>query len=294
MKIGWIGTGVMGGPMAAHLQAAGHELTVHNRTRAKAAALIEAGATWCESPAQVAGQSEVVFTIVGFPHDVEEVYLGPDGVLSAAGGPCRIVVDMTTSEPRLAETIARAAAEKGLRSLDAPVSGGDVGARDGTLAIMVGGDREAFEEVLPLFRLLGGNIALMGPPGAGQHTKMCNQILIASTMIGTCESLLYAARVGLDQQAVIDIIGKGAAGSWSINNLGPRITTGDYSPGFFVEHFIKDMGIALKEAAALNLALPGLALAHQLYVAVRARGHGRSGTQALMLALDALCREPRA
>ncbi|NOY81332.1 MAG: NAD(P)-dependent oxidoreductase [Kiritimatiellaeota bacterium] len=294
MKIGWIGTGVMGGPMAAHLQAAGHELAVYSRTRTKAAALLEAGATWCDSPARVAGRSEIVFSIVGFPRDVEEVYLGPDGVLAAAGSPCRTVVDMTTSEPRLAGKIARAAAEKGIRSLDAPVSGGDVGARKGTLAIMVGGDRDAFEDVLPLFRLLGDNIAYMGPSGAGQHTKMCNQILIASTMIGTCESLLYAARVGLGQQAVIDIIGTGAAGSWSINNLGPRIAAGDYDPGFFVEHFIKDMGIALKEAAALNLALPGLALAHQLYVAVKARGHGRSGTQALMLALDALSREPRA
>ena len=290
MKIGWIGTGVMGGPMASHLRAAGHELAVFTRTREKAETLLEDGARWCESPAEVAAESEIVFTIVGFPRDVEEVYLGENGVLSRENCLCRIVVDMTTSEPNLAHRVAETAAAQGVISLDAPVSGGDVGARNGTLAIMVGGSREGFEEVLPLFRLLGKNIAHMGPPGAGQHTKMCNQILIAGTMIGTCESLLYATRVGLGLQAVIDIIGKGAAGSWSINNLGPRIAADNYDPGFFVEHFIKDMGIALKEAAALDLALPGLALVHQLYLAVKGRGHGRSGTQALMLALDALSR----
>jgi len=287
MKIGWIGTGVMGKSMAAHLQAAGRELYVFNRTKSKAEALIEKGAQWCNSPVDVAVTSEIVFTIVGFPADVEETYLGERGILSVKGS-CRIVVDMTTSQPGLAQKIARVAAEKGISSLDAPVSGGDIGAKNATLAIMVGGKKQAFDEVLPLFEFMGKNIAYMGGAGAGQHTKMCNQTLIAGTMIGVCESLLYAAKVGLDQDAVIDIIGQGAAASWSINNLGRRIVKGDYDPGFFVEHFIKDMGIALKEAAALNLSLPGLALVHQLYIAVQAQGHGRAGTQALMLALKTL------
>ena len=290
MKIGWIGTGVMGGSMAGHLQAAGHDLYIFNRTRSKAESLLKDGAHWCEFPGEVAANSEIVFSIVAFPADVEEVYLGERGVLSTEG-PCRALVDMTTSRPSLAQIIARAAAKKGIDSLDAPVSGGDIGARNGTLAIMVGGNKEAFDKVLPLFQLMGQNIAYMGVAGAGQHTKMCNQILVAGTMIGVCESLLYAAKSGLDQQSVINIIGKGAASCWSINNLGPRIVRGDYEPGFFVEHFIKDMGIALQEAAAGGLSLPGLALVHQLYLAVKAQGHGRSGTQALMLALKTLSGE---
>ena len=287
MKIGWIGTGVMGTSMAGHVQAGGHELYVFNRTREKARSLVDKGAGWCDSPAQVAESAEVVFTIVGFPADVEEVYLGEGGVLPGKGC-CRIVVDMTTSQPTLARRIAREAKEKGIASLDAPVSGGDIGAREAALAIMVGGEKATFDEVLPLFQLMGKNIAHMGEAGAGQHTKMCNQVLIAGTMIGVCESLLYAVRQGLDPQAVIDIIGKGAAGSWSINNLGPRIVRGDFDPGFFVEHFIKDMGIALRESEAVGLSLPGLALVHQLYMGVKAIGHGRSGTQALYLALKTL------
>ncbi len=287
MKIGWIGTGVMGKSMARHVQAVRHELYVFNRTKSKAEQLLEKGAQWCDSPADIAKNAEIVFTIVGFPKDVEETYLGERGILSVEGS-CRIVVDMTTSEPGLAKIIAQTASKKRISSLDAPVSGGDIGARNATLAIMAAGDKKAFDEVLPLFQLMGKNIAYMGEAGAGQHTKMCNQILIAGTMIGVCESLLYASKVGLDQQAVIDIIGQGAASSWSINNLGPRIVKGNYDPGFFVEHFIKDMGIALKEAAAVNLSLPGLALVHQLYVAVQAQGHDRLGTQALMLALKTL------
>jgi 3-hydroxyisobutyrate dehydrogenase len=287
MKIGWIGTGVMGRSMAGHLCAAGHDVYVFNRTQAKAADLLERGAHWCESPAAVAQQADAVFTIVGFPADVEATYLGEHGVLSV-DAPCRLIVDMTTSEPGLARRIAAVAAERGIASLDAPVSGGDIGARNAKLAIMVGGEKPAFDEALPLFRLMGENIAHMGPAGAGQHTKMCNQILVAGAMISVCESLLYAGKAGLDQQAVIDIVGKGAASSWAINTIGPRIVQGNYDPGFYVEHFIKDMGIALKEAAALNLALPGLALAHQLYLAVNAQGHGRLGTQALMLALKTL------
>ncbi len=274
--------------MAAHLQSAGHDLLVFNRTRGKEKPLLEKGATWCESPAEVAAESEIIFTMVGLPVDVQEVYLGENGVLSVKGT-CRMVVDMTTSLPTLAQTIAREAAKQAIQSLDAPVSGGDIGARNAALAIMVGGTKEAFDEVYPLFQLLGNNISYMGGPGAGQHTKMCNQILVAGTMIGVSESLLYAEKVGgLDQDAVINIIGSGAASCWSINNLGPRIIRGDYDPGFFVEHFIKDMGIALQEAAAVGLSLPGLALVHQLYLAVKAQGHGRSGTQALILALKTL------
>ena len=287
MKIGWIGTGVMGRSMAGHVQAAGHELYVYNRTKAKAEELLNKGATWCDSPTQVATKSEILFSIVGLPIDVEETYLGKHGVLSMKG-PCRIIVDMTTSRPSLAQTIGQEAAKKGMESLDAPVSGGDIGARDATLAIMVGGEKEVFESVFPLFELMGKNISYMGPAGAGQHTKTCNQILVAGTMIGVCESLLYAVKLGLDQQAVIDIIGKGAAGSWAISNLGPRLVRGDFKTGFLVRHFIKDMGIALQESAAVSLSLPGLALVQQLYVAVMAQGHHECTTQALYLALKSL------
>jgi 3-hydroxyisobutyrate dehydrogenase len=291
MKIGWIGTGIMGASMAGHLQFAGHELFLYTRTRDKAKPLIDRGGRWCPTPAAVAAEVEAVFTMVGMPSDVEETYLGPQGVL--AGEPkCRIVADMTTSEPSLARRIAKEALKKGIYSLDAPVSGGDVGARNATLAIMVGGDRKVYDEILPLFQHLGKTIAFMGAAGAGQHTKMCNQILIAGSMIGVCEALVYASKAGLDEQAVIDIVGKGAATSWCLNTLGPRIVQGDYRPGFYVEHFIKDMGIALREASAMGLALPGLALVYQLYVAVKAQGHGRSGTQALMLALKVLSSRP--
>jgi 3-hydroxyisobutyrate dehydrogenase len=287
MRIGWIGTGVMGRSMAGHVQAAGQELYVHNRTKAKAEDLLKKGAAWCDSPAEVAAKSEILFSIVGLPSDVEETYLGKNGVLSGNGS-CRIIVDMTTSRPSLAQILQQEAAKKGVESLDAPVSGGDIGARDATLAIMVGGKKEVFEKVLPVFQLMGKNITYMGRAGAGQHTKMANQILVAGTMIGVCESLLYAAKLGLDQQAVIDIISKGAAGSWSISNLGPRLVRGDFKTGFLVRHFIKDMGIALQEAAAVGLSMPGLALVHQLYVAVMAQGHHDCTTQALYLALRSL------
>ena len=287
MNIGWIGTGVMGTSMAGHLQKAGHNLSVFNRSRGKAENLLSNGAKWCSSPAEVASNSEIVFTIVGHPADVREVYLGENGVLKAES-PCSIVVDMTTSQPSLAKMLYEESAKRGIESLDAPVSGGDVGARDAKLAIMVGGKKEIFDKVFPLFQLMGPTISYMGGPGSGQHTKVCNQIVVAGNMIGTCEALLYAAKQGLEKQQVIDIVGKGAASSWVINNLGPRIVQGNYDPGFFVEHFIKDMGIALDEAAAIGLSLPGLALVNQLYIAVKAQGHGRSGTQALFLALQAL------
>jgi 3-hydroxyisobutyrate dehydrogenase len=273
--------------MAGHLQTGGYEMFVFNRSKEKASALLGKGATWCGTPREVAARTDIVFTMVGFPSDVETSYFGKDGILSS-GARCRIVVDMSTSRPQLAREIAAAAGRLGIQSLDAPVSGGDVGARQATLAIMVGGKREVFEDVLPFFQCLGKAISYMGGPGAGQHTKMCNQILVAGNMIGACECLLYAGKVGLDENAVIDIVGKGAASSWLINNLGPRMVDGNYDPGFYVEHFIKDMGIALREAESLGLSLPGLALVHQLYLAVKAQGHGRSGTQALILALKTL------
>jgi 3-hydroxyisobutyrate dehydrogenase len=284
-SIGWIGTGVMGQSMCMHLIKAGYQTVVFNRNKAKTARLLEAGATWCDSPAAVAGKSTIVFSIVGFPADVEEVILGTDGALATAAAGT-ILVDMTTSEPKLAARIAAAAQAKGVFALDAPVSGGDLGAREGKLAIMVGGDREAYDRVLPLFRVMGENIAYMGKAGAGQHTKMSNQILIASTMIGVVESLLYAYRAGLELDGVIDVIGKGAAASWSLNNLGRRIVKGDFNPGFFIKHFIKDMGIALDEAKRMKLSLPGLALANQFYIAATALGYENLGTQGLYKVLQ--------
>ena len=278
--IGWIGTGVMGTSMCSHLMNAGHKAYVYNRSKGKALPLIENGAIWCESPAMVAKQCDIVFTIVGYPQDVAEVILGQNGVIAGAREGA-IIVDMTTSEPRLAAEIYEQAKSKGINCLDAPVSGGDIGARQGTLAIMVGGDKETFEKVLPYFEIMGENIALMGGPGAGQHTKMSNQILIASTMIGVVESLVYAYKAGLDLDEVIDVIGKGAASSWSINNLGRRIVKKNFDPGFFIKHFIKDMGIALDEAKRMNLSLPGLALAHQFYISASALGYEDLGTQGL-------------
>ena len=284
-KVGWVGTGIMGSAMAGHLIGGGYSLRVHNRTPAKADGLLKAGAEWADTPSACAADADVVFTIVGFPTDVEEVHLGDNGVIQSirAG---TIVVDMTTSAPSLARRLAEAYAARGTASLDAPVSGGDVGAREGRLAIMVGGDRQTFEAVMPILDLMGKNIAYMGPAGAGQHTKMCNQVLIAGTMIGVCESLLYAAKAGLDAGAVIDIIGQGAAGCWSINNLGPRIVRRDFAPGFIVEHFIKDMSIALAEAKAMGLTLPGLTLVERLYRDLADAGGGRDGTQALMCVLE--------
>jgi 3-hydroxyisobutyrate dehydrogenase len=283
--IGWIGTGVMGVSMAGHILDKGYKVVIHNRTRSKAEPLLARGAVWCENPKSVAEACDIAFTIVGYPEDVEEVVLGKAGLLASAK-PGMIIVDMTTSKPTLAERIYDEAKTKEVCALDAPVSGGDIGARNAKLAIMVGGDMETYETVLPLFQLMGETIAFMGGPGKGQHTKMCNQILIASTMVGTVESLLYAVRAGLGPDAVIDVIGKGAAGSWSINNLGRRITDGNFDPGFYIKHFIKDMGIALDEARRMRLALPGLALANQLYVSAMAMGLENLGTQALYKVLE--------
>jgi 3-hydroxyisobutyrate dehydrogenase len=277
----------MGRSMCGHLLAAGSPVTVFSRTRAKADPLVAEGAAWADSPAAVARASDIVFTMVGVPADVREVYFGRDGIMSAlkAGA---IAVDMTTTEPSLAIEIASAAAARGARAVDAPVSGGDVGARNATLSIMVGGDADAVTAVRPLFERLGKNIVHQGAPGAGQHTKMCNQIVIAGTMIGVCESLVYGAKAGLNLETMLSSIKSGAAGCWTLENLAPRVLTRNFDPGFLVEHFIKDMGIALAEARRMNLALPGLALVQQLYVAVQAQGHGRKGTHALVLALEHL------
>lgn len=280
MKIGWIGTGVMGRSMCLHLIKAGHDAFVYNRTKSKADDLIAAGATWCENPKEVATKADTIFTIVGFPKDVEETILGEQGVLAGCTAG-KTIVDMTTSKPSLAVKIHAEAAAKSVQALDAPVSGGDLGAQNATLAIMVGGEEKTFENVMPLFKSMGKTIKLMGGPGAGQHTKMSNQILIAGTMIGAVESLLYSARAGLDLEEVIRVIGTGAAGSWTINNLGPKIAAKDFNPGFFIKHFVKDMGIALEEARKINLALPGLALVNQFYISAMAMGYENLGTQAL-------------
>jgi 3-hydroxyisobutyrate dehydrogenase len=276
----------MGSSMCGHLLGAGHDVRVFNRTRASADALLEAGATWCGSPADVAGGSEVTFTIVGYPADVRAVVLGPGGVLEGAAEGS-VVVDMTTSEPTLALEIDAAAHERGVESLDAPVSGGDVGARNAALVIMVGGSEPAFERVRPLFESLGKTVVLEGGPGAGQHTKMTNQIAIASGMIGVCEALLYAHGAGLDLERALETISGGAAGSWSLSNYAPRILRGDLEPGFKIDHFLKDLGIALAEARGMGLELPGTTLAEELYRAAREQGYGQKGTHALIVALAA-------
>jgi 3-hydroxyisobutyrate dehydrogenase len=283
-RIGWIGTGVMGRSMCGHLIAAGYQATVFNRSAEKAKPLVEQGAKLAESPQAVALASDVVFTIVGFPRDVREVTLGPHGTLASAKAGT-VLVDMTTSEPSLAIEIDQAAKAKKVHAVDAPVSGGDVGAREARLSIMIGGEKEVVDALQPLFETMGKTIVYQGPAGAGQHTKVVNQVLIASNMIGVCEGLLYAFKAGLDLNVVLQSVSSGAAGSWSLSNLGPRMIAGNFEPGFFVEHFLKDMGIALAESRRMKLSLPGLALAEQLYRAVEAQGFGRKGTQALMLAL---------
>ena len=286
-RVGWIGTGVMGAPMCGHLLASGYPVTVFNRTPERARGLLERGAAWAESPQAVAQHADVVFTMVGFPDDLREIVLGPAGTLAGAGHGT-ILVDMTTSEPSLAREIYEAARARGVASLDAPVSGGDVGARAAGLSIMVGGDQDAFERVAPLLRCLGATIVHQGPAGAGQHTKMVNQILVASGMVAVSEALLYAHQAGLDLPTVLQSVSGGAAGSWSLTHYAPRILARDFAPGFRVDHFVKDMGIALAEARRMRLSLPGLALVEQLYLALVAQGDGRQGTHALVLALARL------
>lgn len=284
-RVGWVGTGVMGVSMCGHVMARAAGVTVYNRTRSKAQPLLDRGARWADTPRAVAEASDVVFTMVGFPRDVREVYMGKDGVLEGARAGT-ILVDMTTTEPSLAREIDAVARAKGVHAVDAPVSGGDVGAREARLSIMVGGEAEIVERIRPLLETMGKTIVHQGLAGAGQHTKMCNQIQIAGTMVGMCESLIYARKAGLDVETMLRSISGGAAGCWSLDNLAPRICKRNFDPGFFVDHFVKDMGIALEEAKRMNLPLPGLALAHQLYVTVQALGHGRKGTHALMLAIE--------
>lgn len=281
LRIGWIGSGVMGRSMAGHLLEAGHRLRVHSRTRAKAQPLVDRGAEWCDSPAAAAEGADLAISIVGMPSDVEAVHLGAGGTL-AAPAPPKIVVDMTTSSPALARRIASEAARRGIGAVDAPVSGGDVGARNAMLSIMAGGDEASFAAARPAFERLGRTIVHHGPAGAGQHVKMVNQILIAGTMLGLCEGLRYAESSGLDPEKVLASVGGGAAGSWSTQNLAPRILKGDFEPGFRIDHFLKDLSIALAEADALGLDLPGLALARRLYEIAVERGLADRGTQALV------------
>jgi 3-hydroxyisobutyrate dehydrogenase len=286
-RIGWIGTGVMGRSMCGHLLARGYAVTIHSRTRAKAEALLARGAVWADGPRAVAEGADVVVTMVGLPAEVRACLLGDEGALAVAR-PDQIFVDMSTSEPALAREIDAAARARGAHSVDAPVSGGDVGAREARLSIMIGGEPEVVAALAPLWEAMGKTFVRQGGAGAGQHTKMVNQILIATGMIGVCEALLYGYRAGLDLERVLESVASGAAGSWSLSNYGPRIIAGNFDPGFFVEHFLKDMAIALDEARRMGLSLPGLALARELYLSVRAHGWGNRGTHALQLALARL------
>ncbi len=275
----------MGTGMVRNLIAAGYSITLYSRTKSKAQPLIELGAMWADSPRAVAEQSDVTFSIVGMPDDVRQIALDPETGVLAGGRAGSIFVDMTTSEPELAIEIAAAAANRNMTSIDAPVSGGDTGAKNGTLSIMVGGDAQAIDFIRPCLEVMGKTIVHQGGPGAGQHTKMVNQILVAAGMIGVCESLMYAARSGLDLETVLQSVSSGAAGSWALSNLAPRIVAGDFEPGFFVDHFVKDLGIAVVEADKARLKLPGLSLARELYLQVQADGDGSRGTQALQKAL---------
>ncbi|MHA1512308.1 MAG: NAD(P)-dependent oxidoreductase [Promethearchaeota archaeon] len=270
----------MGNPMSVHLLNSNYELYIYNRSKDKAQNLLKLGAHWCSNPKEVASKSDLIITIVGFPEDVIHVYFGSDGIFEGIK-PDSILIDMTTSKPQIAIEIYEKAKEKNAFSLDAPVSGGQKGAIEGKLAIMVGGQREIFVNVLPIFNILGENISYMGKAGAGQHTKMSNQILIASTMVGVVESLLYGYKAGINLDDIINVIGKGAAASWSINNLGRKIASKNFDPGFYIKHFIKDMGIALQEAKNMNLSLPGLSLVYQFYMSAKAMGFENLGTQGL-------------
>ena len=278
--IGFIGTGVMGKSMAKHLLHGGYRVVAYNRTKEKAIELLENGATWASTPQEVAQRANVIFTIVGYPKDVEEVYLGNQGIIANAKAGSYII-DMTTSTPTLAKKIYEEAKKKEIFVLDAPVSGGDVGAKKASLSIMVGGDEEGYNEIKPLFELLGNNIVYQGKAGAGQHTKMCNQIAIASNMIGVCEAIVYAEKAGLDPEKVLTSITSGAAGSWSLSNLAPRMLSGNFEPGFYIKHFIKDMNIALQEAEAMGMETPGLTLAKNMYERLAGNGEENSGTHAL-------------
>jgi 3-hydroxyisobutyrate dehydrogenase-like beta-hydroxyacid dehydrogenase len=280
LVVGFIGTGVMGTSMARHLLAKGHPLFVYNRTRARAQPVVDAGGRWCDTPAELARQSQVVVSMVGTPSDVEGIYRGPGGVLEQlpAGS---LAIDMTTSDPRLAIALAELGASRDIGVLDAPVSGGDIGARNATLSIMVGGEAGAFERARPILDVMGKTIVHQGPAGAGQYTKLCNQIAIASTMLSVCESMAFAKASGLDPMRVLESITTGAANSWSLANLMPRALRGDYEPGFAVAHFTKDLAIALDCAQRLGLSLPGMSLAKRLYDELASGGDAAKGTQVL-------------
>jgi 3-hydroxyisobutyrate dehydrogenase len=278
--IGFIGTGVMGNSIAAHLLSAGYPIIVYTRTKEKAQSLLDKGAQWASNPKELAQKANVVFTMVGLPSDVEEIYFGENGLILNANENTYLI-DMTTSTPSLAIKIQQLAAEKGIHAVDAPVSGGDIGAKEARLSIMVGGELEDFRMIEPLLKLVGTNIVYQGPAGSGQHTKMCNQITIASNMIGVSEALVYAKKAGLDPDQVLKSISSGAAGSWSLSNLGPKMVKGDFAPGFYIKHFLKDMNIALQEAEAMGMEAPGLALAKSLYDQLAEQGEENSGTQAI-------------
>lgn len=278
--VGFIGLGVMGNSMAAHILEAGYPVLVYTRTKQKAEEILNKGAVWQETVKDLSEKADIIITMVGYPSDVEEIYLGENGILRHAKEGA-FVIDMTTSKPSLAKKIAEKAKEKSIHALDAPVSGGDIGARNGTLAIMAGGEKEAFEACLPLFSVMGENIQYQGPAGSGQHTKMCNQIAIAAGMVGVAEAMAYAEKSGLNPEQVLKSITTGAAGSWSLSNLAPRMLKGDFAPGFYVKHFIKDMGIALEEAELMGEEMLGLALAKSLYDKLSAQGEENSGTQSI-------------
>lgn len=290
-KTGWIGTGIMGEPMCSHLIQAGYQTSVFSRTKEKADTLISAGASWSDNPSEVAGNSDVVFTIVGYPEDVREVYFGKNGIFSNLR-PGTVLVDMTTTEPSLSVDIYNKAKNLGCFAIDAPVSGGDVGARNAKLSIMVGGDKDIADGIMPLLSLLGHQIVYEGGPGAGQHTKVCNQITVGGIMIGICEALIYSYKAGLDPEKMIKTVCAGAASTWLMENLGPKIINEDFDPGFFVEHFIKDLGIAISECERMNLNLPGLSLSIELYKKTQEYGFGKLGTQALYLALKEISEIP--
>lgn len=283
-RIGWIGTGVMGQSMAGHLLDAGYELSVFNRTAAKAQGLVDRGAHLCSSPREVGSRSDVVFSIVGYPSDVEAVLIGENGAVSgmAQGG---IICDMTTSSPTLAQTIAAVAAEKGIMAMDAPVTGGDVGARKATLSIFVGGAEEGYTQILPMLQIMGQKIMHCGAAGLGQQAKLANQAAVAGVMFSVCESLLYAAKAGLDVRKWHELVSCGAAGSVAMQTLGQRMMDGDFEPGFFIDHFVKDLGLVLEECRRMHLVLPGCALADQFYRSMQGRDLGKKGTQALIQAL---------
>ncbi len=283
-RIGWIGTGIMGRPMCGHVLSGGYRTSIYNRTKSKAEELINKGAVWCTSPEEVAKNSDIIFTILGYPEDVREVYFGKEGIFTSLKSGT-VLVDMTTTEPSLSIEIYNKAKDKGVYAVDAPVSGGDVGAINAKLSIMVGGDEEIVSSIIPLLKLMGHQIVYEGGPGAGQHTKVCNQITVGGVMTGICEALLYSYKAGLDPDTMIKTVCAGAASTWLMENLGPKIIDNDFKPGFFVEHFIKDLEIAIAECKRMNLDLPGLKLSMELYEKTRDLGYGKLGTQALFLAL---------